>query len=188
MGVAYFTIEQLKVENEGLKGENNELKARLAQWSNDHEQETQRWTAKEESLRRKLDRRTEAVQSMSEETGVQHPELQVNNVPEARHNGGIEGNVESSTHEDANAMFGLRPSRKDIDDFSKGGQRTVQIDDSQDSEDSVYEAPKAKGKSRARSPRSAKNAQGDETSRNLTYLSFLEVKCPLMHSLQPLTS
>ena len=122
-----------------------------------------------------------------DESGVQHPDLQEKNGPKARHTDGIERNVESSTHKNANNMFDLLPSRKDVDESPKGGQRTVQIDDSQDSEDSLYEAPQAKGEGKARAPRSAKNAQGDETSQNLTYLSFLEVKSPLMLSLPPLT-
>lgn len=186
LGVAYFTTEQLKVENEGLKGENNELKARLGQLSNDHENQTHKWTAKEEALRRKLGRRTEAVRSMREETGAQL-EPQDQNLPKARHTEGTQRSVEPSTHKDANNMFDLLPNRKDMDGPSKGGQRTVQIDDSQDSEDSVYEANKAKGKGKTLSPRSAKNAPVDETSQNLTYLSFLEVKCSLMLSLRPLT-
>lgn len=188
LGVAYFTIEQLKAENEGLKGENNELKSRLAQSSNGHEKETKKWTAKEEALRRKLDRRTEAVQSAIEETGVQRPELEDKTVHKARHAEGTERNIESSSHKDVNTMFDLRLSRKDVGELSKGGQRTVLIDDSQDTEDSEYEAPNGKGKGQARSSRSAKNAHDDEASQNLTYLSFLEVKSPLLLSLQSLTS
>ena len=180
MGVAYFTIEQLKVENEGLKGENNELKTRLSQSSNDHEKEPQQWTAKEEALRQKLERKKGTIRSTMEEGEVHSPELQDKNVSKARHTQGNERHVGSSTQKDANTMFDLRSRRKDTEEVSKGGQRTVQIDDSQDSEDSVYEAPKAKGKGKDRSPRSVKDAQGDETSQNLTYLSFLEVKNPFM--------
>lgn len=188
LGVAYFTIEQLKVENEGLKTENKELKTRLAQLSKDHENETQKWTTKEEALRRKLDRRTEAVQSMIEETEVQPSKLHDKNAPKARHTDVTGRDVEASTHKDANTMFDLRPSRKNVNEISKAGQRTVQIDDSQDSEDSVYEAPNAKGKGKARSSRTAENIHDHETSQNLTYLSFLEVKTSLVHSLQSLTS
>lgn len=177
LGVAYFAIEQLKVENEGLKGENNELKTRLGLLRNAHQNETQKWTADEEALQRKFDRRTEAVRSMTAESGVQASELQDMNVAKPRHNGVTERNVESSAHKEANNMFNLHPTGKD--EPSKGGQRTVQIDESEESEDSVYEAPEAKGKGKDQSSRSTKNAQG-ETSQNLTYLSFLEVKNPLM--------
>lgn len=187
LGVAYFTIEQLKLENEGLKGENAELKTRLSQLSGDHENKAQKWTAREEALRRKLDRRTEAAQSMIEESGVQPSELHDRNVSRGRHNEGTERNVESAAHKHANTMFDLLPSRKNGEESSKGGRRTVQIDDSQDSEDSMYEVPKGKGKDKAQPPRSAKNAQGGDASQNLTYLSFLEVKSPFMLSLQPLT-
>lgn len=187
LGVAYFTIEQLKVENEDLKDENTELKTRLGQLSEDHVNQTQQWTAKEEAQRRNFDRRTEAVQSMIEENGVQLSGLQDKNDSKSRRKEGAGGNVDSNAHKEANTMFDLLPGRKNREEPSKGGRRTVQIDDSQDSEDSVYEVPKAKGKDKAQPPRSARNAQGDETSQNLTYLSFLEVNNPFMLSSQPLT-
>lgn len=41
LGVAYFTIEQLKGDNEVLREENNNLKARIGQLSANHENETQ---------------------------------------------------------------------------------------------------------------------------------------------------
>ena len=186
LGVAYFTIEQLKVEVEGLRGENDELKSRLAQLSNDHKNESQPSAAKDEALRQRLDRRTEAGQSILEETGVEPPELPERNVPKIRHAETTGRGMESSTRRDADTMFDLHHTRKDVDEYSKGGQRTVQMDDSPDSDDSVIETSKAKDKGRAHSPRNAKNAQ-EEPSQNLTYLSFLEVIIPFMLSLQPLT-
>ena len=191
LGVAYFTIEQLKVENAGLKDENNKLKTRLGQLTSDPENETQQWTIKEEALRRKLDRRTETVRSMKED-GVQPPELQDKAASKDWHIKGIEPNPEPSAYKNLNTMFDLLSGRKDIDEPSKGGQRSVQIDDSQDSEDSMYEAPEGKGEGKGKgkgkgdnwSPRIAKNVPGDETSQNVTYLSFLEVKSPLMLGLQ----
>ena len=41
LGVAYFTIEQLKGDNEVLREENNDLKARVSQLTVNHESETQ---------------------------------------------------------------------------------------------------------------------------------------------------
>lgn len=184
LGVAYFTIEQLKVENESLRDENNNLKTRLGELSNDHENMTRQWTLKEEALRRKIDRRTEAVR-ITKENGVQPPELQGKPSSRSRPIEGIEPNAEFSHPKTQNTTFDLS-TRKDKAKGSKGAQRTVQIDESQDSEDSVYEAPKGKEKGNVRSPNSAKNARADETSQNLTYLSFLEVKSPLMLGKQPL--
>ena len=181
LGIAYFTIEQLKVENESLKDENQNLKTRLGQLTTGDENETQQRPIKEEVLRRKLDRKAEAERSITG-NGVQHLEVQDKSVSKTRHPEGIESNSKSSPHKSRNNMFDLLPSRKNIDEPSQGAQRTVQMDDSQDSEDSVYEAPEGKGKAKGnvRSPRSVKNPQADETSQNLTYLSFLEVKCPLL--------
>ena len=184
LGVAYFTIEQLKVEVEGLRGENDELKTRLAQLSNDHKNESQPSAAKDEVSRQQLDRRTEADQSIVEETGVEPPGLPERNVPKIRHSESTGRGMESSTHRDADTMFDLHQSRKDVDECSKGGQRTVQMDDSQDSDDSVSEATRAKGqgKGKAQSSRNAKTVQ-EEPSQNLTYLSFLEVIIFFMLSL-----
>ena len=174
LGVAYFTIEQLKVEVEGLRGENDELKTRLAQLSSHHKNESQPSAAKDEASRQQLDRRAEADQSIVDETGVEPPQLPERNVPKTRHVESVGRGMESSTHKDADTMFDLHQSRKDVDECSKGGQRTVQMDDSQDSDDSMSEATRAKGKGKARSPCNAKNVQ-EEPSQNLTYLSFLEV-------------
>ena len=181
LGIAYFTIEQLKAENETLKDENNELKTRLNQLTTGDENETHQWRIKEEALRRKLDRKAGAERS-SAGHAIQHLEVQDENVSKTRHPKGMESNSRISPHKNRNSMFNLLPSQKNIDEPSQGAQRTVQIDDSQDSEDSVYEAPERKGKANGdvRSPRSVKNTQANETSQNLTYLSFLEVKCPLL--------
>ena len=184
LGIAYFTIEQLKVENEGLKTENDKLKNRLDQLGTDHENETKQWAIKEEALRRKVDRKLEAERSMIG-NAVQHPQLQDQTAPKARHSEGIESDLRSSSNKHSSkTIFDLHGSGKPMNELSTGAHRTVQIDDSQDSEDSVNEAPKGKGKGKGRghapSTRSVKNVQADETSQNLTFLSFLEVKDPLM--------
>ena len=181
LGIAYFTIEQLKAENESLKDENNNMKTRLSQLTTGDENKTRQGQIKEEALRWKLDRKAEAERSMAG-NAVEHLEVQDKSVSKTRHPEGIESNLRSSPRKSRNSMFDLLPSRKNVNEPSQGAQRTVQIDDSQDSEDSVYEAPEGKGKANGdvRSPRSVKNAQANETSQNLTYLSFLEVKCPFL--------
>ena len=186
LGVAYFTIEQLKVENEDLKDKNNKLKARVGQLKGDYEEGTQQSTAKEEARRGKLDRRTEAVRSMIEESRVQPPELQDEMGSKAGHTEAPKRRVGNFTHKEANTMFDLS-ARRNVDEASKSGPRNVQIDDSQESEDSVHEVHKPNDTGKARSPRKAKNAQADETSQDLTYLSFLEVKSLSNLALQPLT-
>ena len=183
LGIAYFTIEQLKVENEALKDENKNLKTRLGQPTTDDEHETRQWSIKEEALRRNLDRKAEAERSMAR-NAVQHLEVQDKSTSKTRHPEAIQSNSKSSPHKSRNNMFDLLPSRRNAEDPSQGAQRTVQIDDSEDSEVSVHEALEGKGKAKGnvRSPRSVKNAQADEPSQNLTYLSFLEVTYPLLYS------
>ena len=187
LGVAYFTIEQLKVENEDLKDKNNQLKTCLDRLNGDHDDETRKGTAKEEARRGKLDRRTEIVRNNIEEGEMRPPGLQNELGPNAGHTEAPKRNVASSTHKEANTMFDLLPGRRNIDEASKGGPRTVQIDDSQESEDSVHEVHKANGIGKVRSPRRARNTQADEPSQNLTYLSFLEVRSLFTLALRLLT-
>ena len=187
LGVAYFTIEQLKVENEGLKDKNSKLKARLGQLNGGREDETQVWMAREEARQEKLDRRTEAVRNVVEDNEMQPVGLQDETGFKSSHAEGPKQKVGSSTHKEANTMFDLLPGGRNLVEASKGGPRTVQINDAQESEDSVHEAHKTSGIGRVRSPRKAKNAQVDETSQNLTYLSFLEVKSHFTLAMQPLT-
>lgn len=181
LGVAFVTIEQLKMENESLKEENSELKGKLGRLTNDHENETQKWTSKEESLRRKLDRRSEAVKSLMEKTGVQMPGIPKKSAVDKAHSRDTEmqrQKIDSPVRKDANTMFDLR-SGPDAESLPARNQhQTIQIDDTQESEDAMYEVPKAKGKGKAQATpsRRFKSAQNDEISQDLTYLSFLDVK------------
>ncbi|KAI9779441.1 MAG: hypothetical protein M1839_007406 [Geoglossum umbratile] len=68
LGVAFYTSESLKVENEALKAENAALKSRLAQIETERENETKNWTKKEAALKKKVERREEAVREVREMT------------------------------------------------------------------------------------------------------------------------
>ncbi|KAH0537485.1 hypothetical protein FGG08_005703 [Glutinoglossum americanum] len=66
--VAYYTSEGLKAENEALKAENETLKTRLAQIGAERENETKNWSRKEAALKKKVERREEAVREVREMT------------------------------------------------------------------------------------------------------------------------
>jgi Centrosome localisation domain of PPC89 len=68
LGVAFYTSEGLKVENEALRAENETLKSRLAQIETERENETKNWIRKEASLKKKVERREEAVREVREMT------------------------------------------------------------------------------------------------------------------------
>jgi regulator of replication initiation timing len=68
VGVAYYTTEDLKSENETLRKENAELRKQLGHVSAAHDDETQTWAKKEAKLRRKAERRAEAVKEVREMT------------------------------------------------------------------------------------------------------------------------
>lgn len=191
LGVAYFTIEQLKIENEGLKEENNALEARFGQLANEREDETHKWTVKEGALRRKLERRTEAVKTMMEESGAQNTRPQDIGVPETRLHDQAgpssqqRNHGEGYIHKNVGTMFDLRPRDEITKERSRSNAQHVQIDDSQDSEDSEYEPSKAHGKGKfpvnaASSRRPAPN-QREDPSQDLTYLSFLDVSIYDVH-------
>ena len=68
LGVAYFTTEQLKDENEQLKKENKRLHTEISQLKVKNEDKTQKMAQVEESLRKKIQRRDETVQSLRDLT------------------------------------------------------------------------------------------------------------------------
>ena len=68
LGVAYFTTEQLKRENEQLREENMRLQTEMSQLKAKSEDKTQKMTQIEENLRKKIQRRDETVQSLRELT------------------------------------------------------------------------------------------------------------------------
>ncbi|KAH0560052.1 hypothetical protein GP486_003431 [Trichoglossum hirsutum] len=68
LGVAYYTSEGLKAENEALRTENETLKNRLAQIEAERENEIKSWNKKEAALKRKVERREEAVREVREMT------------------------------------------------------------------------------------------------------------------------
>ncbi|KAI9766634.1 MAG: hypothetical protein M1840_006445 [Geoglossum simile] len=68
LGVAFYTSEGLKAENEALRAENETLKSRLAQVEVERENETKNWIRKEASLKKRVERREEAVREVREMT------------------------------------------------------------------------------------------------------------------------
>jgi len=180
--VAYGTVEQLKHENESLKEENIELKARIVHMSNDCEDGTQERTAKERSHRRKLDTRAEVVKTMKEEPKAQKFGAQQASGPTKERSQEFMETpgqyTKALANKDANTMFDLSSSQYTKSVPAKASRHHVQIDDEQETEDSVNEAPvrRAKGKGPTKSSRRSHGVQDDEASPDLTYLSFIDVR------------
>ena len=180
--VAYGTVEELKRETESLKEENTELKARITYLSNGRQDGTQEGTAKEDSYQCKPDARIQAVKSMKERINAQKYGAQQKGRPTTDRSQDFTETpgqrAKALANKNANTTFDLSSKRDAQRVPARASGQNVQIDDNQDSEDSVYEAPvgKAKGKGPAKPSRRSHIAQDEEASRDLTYLSFIDVR------------
>jgi len=215
LGVAYFTIEQLKSENNALTSENQKLKDRIRHLTASHENETQDWTTKEEYLRRQIqqtkdsvrnleemsrdmfsgrktstrviagkDHRNATEQSKLQEIGTQ-PYLRIVKRSKEAHKA-TSGNTEKAktpTSHKQDSASGYRTNQKTKDLLRGiGPSNNDQTYHSQDSDEFLDLAREEEELSRQSilqtkptSSRSAKNGQGDDSSQDLTYLSFLKV-------------
>lgn len=189
--VAYGTVEQLKRENESLKEENSELKGRIVRMSNDRQVATQDLTAKEGFHQGRLDTRAEAVNTLKEEANAQEPGAQQESGPNKERFQNIKDtpgqHAKTSASKDVNTMFDLSSTQYANGVPARASRQNVQVDDDQDNEDSVYEAPvdNTKGKGTAKSSRRSHSAQDDEAPRDLTYLSFIDVRSRILSVLIP---
>ncbi|KAI9884997.1 MAG: TFIIH/NER complex subunit [Watsoniomyces obsoletus] len=68
LGVAFYSSEELKQENQALVKENEKLKKQLARLNAENEDEKQRWAKRETALRKKLARSDAAVHEVRELT------------------------------------------------------------------------------------------------------------------------
>jgi Centrosome microtubule-binding domain of Cep57/Centrosome localisation domain of PPC89 len=68
LGVAYYTSEGLKAENEQLLEENTRLKSQLVQASSERDSESKQHAKKESMLNKKITRREEALREVTEMT------------------------------------------------------------------------------------------------------------------------
>lgn len=179
--VAYGTVEQLKCENETLKGENSELKALIVHMSHDREDRAQEQGSEKDQRRRKLNEKAEPVNGVEGKSDVQ--DVTVSRKGETtshRSQDYAESPVrhsKASGNKDANTMFDLSSRQHVKLARAESSSHKVQTDDHQGDSDSMYEASvrKAKDKRSMKSSHHPHDAQDGEASRDLTYLSFIDV-------------
>ena len=160
----------------------NDLESRLAQVTANYQNETQNWSAKEEAMRRMLERRAEVVKNMKEGGGLQRSSQGNKKASASRfedrqinrdHNA---GKAEASVHDEVDALFDFRRNQDVANNAVKIGQQATEIDDWDDSEDAAHCTSKEKGKGKAQVVQPPTNyILKDGTSLDLTYLSFVDV-------------
>ena len=215
LGVAYFTIEQLKSENNILATENRELKIKNNHITASHENETQEWTNKEEDLRRQIQQTKESVRNLEEmsrdmfdgrnrstavtsekgnqnfleRSGLKQPDTQSHlRIPKrSKHadkatnrNTEKTKNVTCHQHETASQSRANQQTKDLLRGI--GPANNAETFHSQDS-DEFLDLAKEEGEpsrrstlqARPTSPHKVKDVREDDSSQDLTYLTFLKV-------------
>ena len=172
-------LEPSNQDGEGLKEENKDLKSRLAQLTTGLENETQKWAANEEAMRRMLDQRAEVVKTKRKGRGLQSPSQENKSAPASQleNRQGIQGHsatqAKAPHHEEVDALFDFRPDQDIANGEVEGKHQAAEIDDSQNTDETSQRAAKEKGKDKALPTQSSANVDG--ISLDLTYLSFVDV-------------
>ena len=183
--MAYVTLQQLKAENESIKEENKNLRGRIDNLGHEKDREAQQWSAKEDTLQRKLEQRTKALKTVREETGNINTQQQPNQIPLTRFQDQTQPSKThhlSSTGKDEDDLFDVTPRRLGADQRSNKGKPSNHIvDDSSDSEDSVHtELRKGKSVGKRTASKRIEKGETEDAFPDLTFLSFVEVSslCP----------
>ena len=217
LGVAYFTIEELKNENRDLATDNQQLRAQIKQLNANHDNETLQWTTKEEDLRRTIQQAKDSVRNLEEmsknffsgrrrspDATADRVNRSTTNLP-VSHVVDMQPSIRYSNHSkdtdktqaritetgksvtprERDTFSGSRMNRN-IKDLLRG-IAPAEADDTHNSQDSdafmdiAREEAELSQRSAPRpevsSSRTAKNVQMDDSSQDLTYLSFLKVCC-----------
>ncbi|KAL9127426.1 MAG: hypothetical protein Q9217_003695 [Psora testacea] len=180
LGVAYITIEQLKNENESLKKENSHLKGLVSQLTNAHESEKQQWTAKENALQRKVERRTEAVMATRDITNniaSRSPRKKSSRTQFQDHSQASRTGLKPpSAGKDDEDLFDLTPRHQETTGKSTKDKVSPPIlDDEFVNEDSTCERPcQGKVVEKQRAFRRPRDCETEDPSKDLTYLSFFD--------------
>lgn len=192
LSIAYVTIEQLKIEMEGLMNENQSLKSRLGQMSGGHARKTSNEMAKDHGFQCGFGYDTGAINSkpdVADEStrnngkGMATTDLQEN----IGSNGPTVRQIPQIHPENP---FDLRSRRKLTKEAIQDKFAGAFIEDSQASDDSMHETTMKQGKtlpsSKLASSRRLAKAEKTNPTQDLTYLSFLDVSIlPIFGSITP---
>lgn len=169
LSVAWCTLEQLKADNEDLKAENDELHARLNQIDAIPQDHVERYKAMKVNMNA-ADMQNAGLQNSHALTS------HIGNIAVSHQRNSQQ--TAQPTHKDANTMFDLSAKQDVAYSTTRDGQQHMQADDTQRREPLVYEARKTKEKGGLPMKQSCatKVVASDDSPRNLTYLSFIDVR------------
>ena len=167
LSVAWCTIEQLKVDNEDLKAEIDGLRARGNQIGGNQQTRTQKYASSELDIERLTVQPSGALDNHNPLSRIDA------DTHKQRHS---RDSAEESVREDAGTMFDLSVRQNVSRNAPKAHQRNMDKQDSVLQGDVVIKESrgKEKGRSQAHQSHSTRHVV-DETSKNLTYLSFIDV-------------
>ncbi len=176
LGVAYVTIEQLKDENEDLKARfgqetnNVDYEAKITRANNAH---------RKESIHGAKTGKTTIDDSIIEalsQDGRTAPPTRIRD-----HRGSLKEAGLKPTPRDAGPTSDLALLQPKAAPSARGNATVTRIDDSLDSDESLKEEPRQKDGAKAKvgtkevSSGRSKTVEAHDTTRDLTYLSFLDV-------------
>ncbi|KAL9102742.1 MAG: hypothetical protein Q9163_002139 [Psora crenata] len=174
LSVAYVTMEELKAENESLKEENTQLKGRVGQLT-----DVQQRPVRDHGSQQGIEHRKDSLMHKAQDTGDIASRSQGENAPRTQSTHHMQapkpGHRQSSAAKDDDDLFDLTP--RHCEEVGTSAQKRVShpnSDDDLDSEGSVSEGfSKDKSATKRASSVRCKGYRTESTSRDLTYLSFV---------------
>ena len=162
---------------------NNDLRAQIGQMTTSHESETQKWTAKEEAMLRKLQEVKTMLAKVNPPSGSGSKSASAARFQAPAVDQGLsEGEANASTHKEMDPLFDFSGTPRAGKDMSKQVQQATQsqIETTKEIHHAASEISNGKGKAQENESLREISNQTDGISLDLTYLSYVNVSPALL--------